>query len=284
MLSYIEALEALSATGTMLKAATRLRLSQSAISKRIASLEEKLGTALIEKQGRHVILTPEGRHLLERLQPLLVEFRSALQTEPQESMGQLTIGVSESILSSWGARALADTCRLLPQLTLEIHTHRSPVVVDRVASGEYHLGLIAGLAEQAAALAVTEICREPMVLVPNRLKLLPARDTATEVICIESRSGTWSAIERKCRDLKLIPVREMESFFAVVQLALAGFGHGLVPLGVCQTLQLPQASLRIFSERELSRPVSLIARPSTIARPIPSQFLRIISEQIRRSP
>lgn len=286
MLSYIEALEALAASGTMLKAATRLRLSQSAVSKRIASLEAKLGTSLIEKNGRYVALTPEGRLLLERLEPLLIEFRSALQTEPPRTRGRLTLGVSESILSSWGAQALAAVCQQLPELDLELHAHRSPVVVDRVASGEYQLGLIAGFAEQAPSLYVKELLREPMVLVPNLLGALPKKLSGLEIISIEARSGTWSAIEKKCRSMGLVPEREMESFFAVVQMAQAGFGHGLAPWGVCQSLGLPRESLRVFPASELGRPISLIARPSTMARPIPAKFNSLLEEQlenIRRS-
>lgn len=50
MINDIETLEVLSQMGTMLKAATKLRVSQSAVSKRIASLEEEVGQALIEKR------------------------------------------------------------------------------------------------------------------------------------------------------------------------------------------------------------------------------------------
>jgi DNA-binding transcriptional LysR family regulator len=280
MLSYIEALEALSDTGTMVKAATRLRLSQSAISKRIASLEAKLGTRLIEKSGRRVSLTPEAHRLLERMEPLLVEFRSILQAEPASGQGRLTLGVSESILSSWGSKILAAAQDKMPALQLEVHAHRSPVVVDHVASGEYQLGLIAGFAAEASTLLVKEIWREPMVLIPKKLGRLPTRLAGLSVISIEARSGTWSAIEKNCRRLGLLPEREVESFFAVVQMALAGFGHGLAPLGVCDALGLPHDSLKIFKPSELSRPVSFIARPSTVARPLPAQYQALVEAEL----
>ena len=32
----------------------------------------------------------------------------------------------------------------------------------------------------------------------------------------------------------------LESFFSVAQMALAGFGHGLVPIGVARTLKVPE--------------------------------------------
>ncbi|HIG15988.1 MAG TPA: hypothetical protein EYQ31_01065 [Candidatus Handelsmanbacteria bacterium] len=51
----------------------------------------------------------------------------------------LTLGVSESILSSWGAGVLRLARDAVTGVHLDIHTHRSPIVVDRVRAGEYML-------------------------------------------------------------------------------------------------------------------------------------------------
>ena len=72
MISYIEALEALAQEGTMIRAGTRLRLTQSAISKRIQALEDELRQPLIEKRGRRVALTPQAVQFLEKTRPLFL--------------------------------------------------------------------------------------------------------------------------------------------------------------------------------------------------------------------
>lgn len=66
MLDHIDTLATLADAGTMTRAATRLRLSQSSVSKRIAALEREVGRKLVEAQGRGVRLTPAGQRLLER--------------------------------------------------------------------------------------------------------------------------------------------------------------------------------------------------------------------------
>lgn len=281
MLALIEALEALKLTGTMSKAGTKLRVSQSAISKRIASLETRLGEPLLVKDGRNVTLTPRAEQLLNRLAAPLGELRSAFAEEDQAPRGVLTLGVSESILASFGSRWLEQVSRELPVLELSLHAHRSPAVQERVAAGEYLLGLMAGHAD-ASGLASEELWQEPMALIPSRLDLKSLKRGETPVITIEARSGTWQAIGRRAAKLGIVPVRQLECFFAVAQLAVTGFGHGLVPLGVTETFGLPKNKLRIFAPKELARPVTLVGRRSAMARPLVGAFVHSLRGVVHR--
>ena len=76
MIENLETLIALSKTGTMMEASTALRISQSAVSKRIAALERYYDRDLIQRHGRRVVLTHHGTRLVERVTPLLSELRS----------------------------------------------------------------------------------------------------------------------------------------------------------------------------------------------------------------
>ena len=66
-------------------------------------------------------------------------------------------------------------------------------------------------------------------------------------------------------------------------MARAGFGNGLVPLGVAEALSIPRARLVHFPEPNVEIPVSLIGRRSTLARPLVQQFhsrlLQVAKEQ-----
>ena len=97
MIANLEALIALAEVGTMTRAATALRITQSAVSKRIAALEARLGLPLVEPDGRRVRLTADGTRLLQRAAPLVAELKSALMAEASEPAGVLVLGVSESI-------------------------------------------------------------------------------------------------------------------------------------------------------------------------------------------
>jgi DNA-binding transcriptional LysR family regulator len=267
MLESLEALDALSKVGTMRAAGTRLRITQSAVSKRIAALEATTGLTLLERRGRRVVLTGDAQALLDRARPALRELRAALEgggAGPRA--GVLVCGVSESISASWGPAALRSALAAVPGLSLTLHTHRGPAVIDRVAAGEYGLGLIAGAPPNLGAeLVSVALMREPMTIVPCGLdpKALP-RKGPTPVITIEPRSGTWESLARTCKKLSIEPQMRLESFFAVAQLAAQGFGHGLVPLGVARALGVEERSRLVAG---LTRPVQVVGRATTQARP-----------------
>ena len=83
MIENLETLVTLSKTGTMMEAAaTVLKISQSAVSKRVAALERQYDRALIERRGRRVVLTAYGTRLVEKVTPLITELRSVFIEEP----------------------------------------------------------------------------------------------------------------------------------------------------------------------------------------------------------
>ena len=71
MIENLETLLVLAKTGTMLEASTELRISQSAVSKRIAVLERYYKRKLIQKKGRRVELTQHGKQLVDKVSPIL---------------------------------------------------------------------------------------------------------------------------------------------------------------------------------------------------------------------
>lgn len=280
MLDDLDALAALARAKTMTRAATELRISQSAVSKRIASLEERTGADLVEPAGRCVRLTEAGERLLARTMPLVAELRRAVDASADSGRAEITLGVSESILSSWGPSLLAAVRRRLPALALQLHAHRGPVAVERVRAGEYTAALIAG--EVAAAdLATDDLGREEMVLVgAGRLR----RPCTLDILTVERASTTWPAIERElggCAEagITLRVVATVESFAAVIRLAQSGFGIGLAPRGLAEALA-PGAVVRLPPPR-LSRPIRLCYHKSARGRPVFDPFRAHIARALR---
>ncbi|WP_147200585.1 LysR family transcriptional regulator [Pantoea sp. CCBC3-3-1] len=60
--------------GSFAKAAEATWRSQSSVSYNLASLQEKLGVALLQTEGRRTVLTPAGEVLLSQVRPLLKSF------------------------------------------------------------------------------------------------------------------------------------------------------------------------------------------------------------------
>lgn len=252
MLDDLETLRVLQEERTTGRAAARLRVTQSAVSKRIASLEADLGLALVERVGRNIRLTPAAVALLSEATPLLAQLRDVL-TGQKPLVAPLTLAATESILSSWLPALLRDVA-----LPLQLHTHRGPGLLQRVTAGDYALGICvdAGLSSE---LEVVPLGEEPMVVVPTP----DAAGPPWSVWTIEASSLTWQVLDRRIqrRNLPISVVGRLESFTALVQVARAGLASALVPLGVAKAMGV-DAPIPVA----LSRPIALFGRRTTLAR------------------
>lgn len=273
MLENLETLIVLSKTGTMMETGTVLKISQSAVSKRIAALERHYDRPLIERYGRRVVLTHHGTHLVEKVAPLVSELRSVFLEDSALPSGKIILGVSEAILASWGPQLFAAVQRDMPEVEFTFHAQRSPTVLDRLRSGEYMVGICTGASGADTDLQSEIVRMEPMVIIPSALEPLDYRvGEDLDVLTIESRSGAWASIEDDMRRLHLHRKASLESFFSAAQMALAGFGHGLVPIGVAHTLGAPREKLIELDRHGLNRPVRFVARKSMFSQPLVQSF------------
>jgi len=286
MIENLETLLALARAGTMSQASTQLRIAQSTVSKRIAKLEKYYGRTLIQKQGRRVELTTSGQQLVTKAPALLSQLRDLLEPEQADGGGELVIGVSESILSSWGPASFLRVQQQLENTELVYHAHRSTLVVDRIRSGEFMLGVCAGSLSLHSDLQSELLFEEAMVVIPANLQHFSWPHThPLDVISIEDNSGSWRAIVNQTQQHLIHRTLALESFFSVAQMAVAGFGHGLVPVGVARALNIPASVLMTpNNHHQLSRPVQLVARKSTYAKPQVARFYRQLLAALPTAP
>lgn len=273
----LAALRALSRTGSVTGAAVELRLTASAVSKRLTSLEGSVGRALKEPHGRGVRLTPEGERLLAEADPLLAQLRAVVADRSDAPARVLKVAIAESALVSWAPAALRAALDSDPALKIELHAHRGPVVVDRVASGRYDVG-ICTLTAPPEGLVVRALGDEPMVIVPRGL--LPVCGDVVPVWTLEAKSATWQAIEgrleRRSRAWGFTVRVEgrLESAAALVQVARAGFAHALVPRGTALALGVPAEALVALPG--LGRPVGVVGRRATLAAPAVARLVSVL--------
>ncbi|MDA0977257.1 MAG: LysR family transcriptional regulator [Proteobacteria bacterium] len=282
MIENLETLLTLARTGTMLEASTELRITQSAVSKRISTLERYYDRKLIQKKGRRVELTQHGQRLVDKISPLLSELRDLFIDETTGARGALVIGVSDAILSSWGPRVFHDVSDDMPEVFFEFHTHRTPVVLDRIRSGEFMVGVCTGSDSLDTDLQSEVLTLESMVIIPSGLTPIrfPKRGELG-VITIEDYSGAWRSFQDEVQRLRIKREVALESFFSVAQMAIAGFGHGMVPIGVARTLKVPEECLINLGAQGLHRPVRFVARKSTYSLPIVASFYQHLAARLR---
>jgi DNA-binding transcriptional LysR family regulator len=281
MIENLETLLTLARTGTMMEASTELRITQSAVSKRISTLERYYDRKLIQKKGRRVELTQHGQRLVDKISPLLSELRDLFIDEISSARGELIIGVSDAILSSWGPGIFHQIREEMPDVNFVFHTHRTPVVLDRIRSGEFMVGVCTGSDSLDKDLQSEVLTVEPMVIIPSGLEPIsfPERGELG-VITIEDYSGAWRSFQDEVQKLRIKREVSLESFFSVAQMAIAGFGHGLVPVGVARTLKIPESCLINMGARGLHRPVRFVARKSTYSLPVVANFYQLLASRL----
>ena len=77
-LSLLRAFEAAARTGSFYEAATELHISPSAVSHAIRKLEQNLGTALFERDGRRIRLSTAGSALIRHVGPAFDDLRRGM--------------------------------------------------------------------------------------------------------------------------------------------------------------------------------------------------------------
>ncbi len=99
-IANLQAFVAVASAGSFSNASETLFISQPAISKRIASLEDELDTQLFDRIGRNTQLTETGQALLPRAQKILLEIedsRRAIQNLSESVGGTLRFATSHHI-------------------------------------------------------------------------------------------------------------------------------------------------------------------------------------------
>lgn len=131
-LDPLKGFEAAARHGSFTKAAAELFLTQSAISRQIATLEDQLGVRLFRREVRRLTLTPEGEILrravgetLSRLAEVCAGLKAA-QRRPR-----VTVSAAVSIASLWLVPRLAAFQELEPDLDVLISADNRLIDLER---------------------------------------------------------------------------------------------------------------------------------------------------------
>jgi DNA-binding transcriptional LysR family regulator len=106
----LRALREVALHGTIRAASEALSFTPSAVSQQLSALERELGYELLERRGRSVHLTPAGRILVERSEPILAQLAAA-EAEARAVAGTSEPTVRVASFASAAATIVADAVR-----------------------------------------------------------------------------------------------------------------------------------------------------------------------------
>ena len=123
--------------GSFAAAAVHLGCTQSTITLQMQRLEERVGYALFEKQGRQKRLSEQGRRLLGYAQQMLAIHDEALRNlKHRELQGLLRIGAPHDTADTMLPLVLQEIVRNFPGMQFDLHVGRSPYLMESLKQSE----------------------------------------------------------------------------------------------------------------------------------------------------
>jgi DNA-binding transcriptional LysR family regulator len=277
-INTLQAFLAVADTASFSQAAERLFLTQPAISKRIATLEENLGARLFDRIGRQVVLTEAGKALLPRAERILAELedsRRAITNLGGEVAGRLTLGTSHHIGLHRLPPILRQFTERYPRVELDIRFMDSEEACRAVEHGELELGIVTLPQHPSPALAVEVVWDDPLAVIAATTHPLVKQKKVTVAQLAEHPAvlpapGTYTreVIEQafKPYHLQLRVTLSTNYLETIKMLVSVGLGWSVLPrtmlndeLRVLKVEQL-QLSRQLGSVRHQGRTLSNAAR------------------------
>lgn len=227
--------------GSLGKAAAELGIAQPSASKRLSTLERRLGLTLVDRTRRGSALTPAGRvvwgwaqRVLEELDGLLTG-AEALRSERD---AKLRVGASMTIAEHLVPMWIGELRRSEPELYVGLQVTNSERVGELVRDGAIDVGFVesptapAGLSTRRVAadrLLVVVAPAHPWARI--RRSLSTAELVTVPLVVRERGSGTRETLERALRRAgagEVMPLVELGSAAAVRGAVIAGTGPAVM--------------------------------------------------------
>ncbi|MCP3752729.1 LysR family transcriptional regulator [Pseudomonas sp. SBB6] len=276
--------------GGFTQAALTLHISQSAVSKQVAQLEQDLGVALLERQGSQLHLTAAGKIVLERGEAMLrlrQELLSELDDLSQLTRGELRLGLPLLGSDALFARLFAEYRRRYPNISIQLFEGGSRSVEHAVLSGELELG--GSLTPNDPAFAYQPFCNEPLdALLPTDHPLASAGQVSlaqladTPFLLYQRSFVLNDRLLSACLQLGFTPREGGRSGQADFLAALVAAGQGVVllPSVVARGLERPGVVRLSLSEpTDLRWDIAFIWRQGAYLSRAAQAWLQLLREQ-----
>ena len=232
---------------SLTKAAEASHIGLAAASRRMALLEHRFKTTLLERSSRGVEVTPAGASLLPHAKALLVginQMQAEMRDHAHGRKGSLRILANTSVMTESLPEDLAGFARQNPDVRLLLEERWSSEIVRLLLAAEGDVGIIVegtrteGLETfpySTDRIAVVMPADHPLARVPE-MKFADVLDD--DLIALESGSSMMRLLAEQAviaeRTLQLRV--EVRSFEAVCRMVQAGLGLGLLPYQAASVL------------------------------------------------
>jgi len=205
-------LDVLLAEGNVTRAAQRLRLSSSAMSRALARLRETTGDPLLVRAGRGLVPTPRALELRERVSQLVQDGEAVLRPAEKLNLKQIarmfTLRTSEGFVENFGPDLIARVGEEAPGVRLRFVQKPNK---DSALLRDGTVDLETGVVEKTTApeLRVQALFRDRYIGVVRKWhplskgKITPSRYASGRHICVSREGLAWEPIDEALKALGL---------------------------------------------------------------------------------
>lgn len=226
----------------MTKAAALLNVAQPALGLQIRQLEERLGTALLERHSRGVVATPSGQLLHEHAVTILAMFEKAerevraLGHTGQES---ITLGITPSIMHLVGSDLIQAAKRDLLNIQFSLVEHPSMTIIRELESGDLDIALTYEVPD-TPTIQKTAVQHEELLFVA-RAEKMPATEMMSiadvlshDLVLANDRDPIRRMVDAAgaAARTSVKVVYEVQSLMATRQVVIDGLAASILPYGV----------------------------------------------------
>jgi DNA-binding transcriptional LysR family regulator len=274
------------------RAAKRLKLSQSGLSRRVNELESRCGSKLFTRNHAGVAITDAGRAFVEEAKLSLIHLERALLFARAASDGvksHLTIGHSPFLDPVMITALLSIRLPLHPDLDLYMQSDFAPELVHGLLASSLDLALIANPAADRK-LTMAKIAEAPFYIAIRDDHRLASKKTLT---LEDLRDCTWIVFDRKVHPIlhDMIVRRAKEegvtyknnqnvlSSDEAFQLVAENVGIAFLPMAIALRTNRPGVRVRPLVDKELRVELFIVSRADDRSK-VMSEFVRAFRKRI----
>jgi DNA-binding transcriptional LysR family regulator len=280
----IRAFIAVAQAGNFTRAATRLHLSQPALTVQIRRLEATVGVRLFDRNSRNVALTPTGRELLPVLQKSLHDMEHVLidaRALGDGSSGIVRIACLPTFAASLLPDLMLDLRKEVPRVGFYIRDGVASMVNTLVRNEEVDIGLTGGDVTEAAFEVLYAAVDRLVVVCPKKHPLARKRKIElNDLVCeplVLTAQGTSvrSVVDAAFADARCTPEISCEPTYMMTAVAMVrgGLGVTILPSSAREVLAEPGLVVRPIDDPAFVRRIALIKKRGRTLPPVTETFI-----------
>jgi len=291
-LRHLHLVAAIAETGTVTAAASRLHLTQSALSHQLRDAEARLGAKLFDRSGRRMRLTAAGERLLSTARLVLESLERAereIQRATAGRRGPLRLTTQCHTVYHWLPARLKIFERDFPEVEVQVVAGATDHPIPWLVEGKIDLAIVSRM-ERDARLASRPLWSDELVVVMHPKKALArrpfieARDFADQHLIVYSMPLESNLVFREM----LIPAGVMPRRVSHIQLTEALIEMVKADLGIAVLQRwsvAPQLERHELAALPLTRSGRL-RRWSAVwrRRPAPPDYLTAFVDVLAKHP